>query len=234
VRVAPYDVDDVTGATRLQVPRIAVAGIVTSFALGLGVGILRFTNSEPAERDVELAGDVAFAIVYLAPALLALMGTRRGASLLTAAGVLSLILAFVAIFSVGLIFVVPSTMFFIAAHRMSGGGTSLTKASATVLIAVVGGTLAFFALLARDDPICWTTDPETGEIVQLDASGFVHGSSISVGSVELPPGATEAGCSSDSVTESEAASATALVAAMLGMTWALTKRPQDDLASATT
>jgi hypothetical protein len=211
---------------------IAFVGIVTSLALGVGAGILRIVNAEPVERDVELVGNVAFAMVYTAPVLLALMGIRRGPSLFAAAGTLHLALAFVSIFSIGLLFLLPAAMFFIAAHQMRGTGTSVARSGATVLVAVLGGVLALFALFARDDPICWATDADSGEIVRLDASTFVRGSTISIGSLELSPGVSQAGCSSDTVTSSEGAAGTAIIGVTLGVAWALSKRPPDERAPA--
>jgi hypothetical protein len=211
---------------------IAFVGIVTSLALGVGAGILRIVNAEPGERGVELVGNVAFAMVYTAPALLAVMGIRRGPSLFVAAGTLHLALAFVSIFSIGLLFLLPAAMFFIAAYQRRGTGTSVARSGATVLVAVVGGVLALFALFARDDPICWATDADSGEIVRLDASTFVRGSTISIGSLELPPGVSQAGCSSDTVTSSEGAAAAAIVAVTLGVAWTLSKRPPGERAPA--
>src|SRR6266545_2974775 len=82
-------------------PRIAIVAIVLSFALAVAVGILRTVNAEPVERAAEVAGNVAFAVVFAAPALLALLGLRGRPSLLVAAGALDLGLAFVTLFSPG-------------------------------------------------------------------------------------------------------------------------------------
>ncbi len=106
-------------------PRIAVVGIVLSFALAVAVGILRTVNAEPVERAAEVAGNVAFAMVFAAPALLALLGLRGRPPLLVAAGALDLVLAFVSLFSfIGLVFVPPAVMFFVAAARMRRGAAS--------------------------------------------------------------------------------------------------------------
>ncbi|MGH2651866.1 MAG: hypothetical protein ACRDHK_11735, partial [Actinomycetota bacterium] len=59
---------------RPTAPRIAVLGIVLSFALAVVVGILRTVNAEPVERAAEVAGNVAFAMVFAGPALLAVLG----------------------------------------------------------------------------------------------------------------------------------------------------------------
>lgn len=208
-------------------PRIALVAIVLSFSLAGAVGILRTVNAEPVERAAEVAGNVAFAIVFAAPALLALLGLRDRPSLLVAAGALDLGLAFVTLISfIGLVFVPPGVMLFVAAGRMRGTGAGLWRSIAAVIVAVMLGTVAFFALFAREDPVCWARNPATGESVRLNADRFVHGGSISMDSRDLPPGATEAGCSSDSISPAEAIAGTALVATMLGAVWVLSKPPE--------
>lgn len=212
---------------RSTAPRIAVVGIVLSLVLAVGIGILRTANAEPVERGVEVAGNIAFAIVFAAPALLALLGLRGRPSLFVAAGVLDLVLTFVTLISfIGLVFVPPAVMFFVAAGKVRGDGASLTRSIATVLVALLGGTGAFFALFAQENPVCWARNPATGETFRLDASKFVHGSSISMDSRDLPAGTTESGCSSDTISTREALAATAVVAATLGTAWVLSKPPE--------
>lgn len=212
---------------RSTAPRIAVVGIVLSLVLAVGIGILRTANAEPVERGVEVAGNIAFAIVFAAPALLALLGLRGRPSLFVAAGVLDLVLTFVTLISfIGLVFVPPAAMFFVAAGQVRGDGASLTRSIATVLVALLGGTEAFFAMFAQENPVCWARNLSTGETFRLDASKFVHGSSISMDSRDLPAGATESGCSSDTISTREALAATAVVAATLGTAWVLSKPPE--------
>jgi hypothetical protein len=209
------------------VPRIAFVAIVISFALAGAVGIFRTANAEPVERAAEVAGNVAFTIVFAAPALLALLGLRDRPSLLVAAGALDLGLAFVSLISfIGLVFVPPGVMFFVAAGRMRGAGAGPRRSIAAVIVAVMLGSVAFFALFAREDPVCWARNPATGESFRLDADRFVHGAYISMDSRDLPPGATEAGCSSDSISTAEAIAGTAVVVAMLGAVWVLSKPPE--------
>ncbi|MGH2629032.1 MAG: hypothetical protein ACRDHI_00515 [Actinomycetota bacterium] len=188
------------------------------------MAILRAVNAEPVERAAEIPGGVAFAVVFAAPALLALLGLRGRPSLLVAAGVLDLGLAFVTLMSlIGLVFITPGVLFFVAAGEMRGRGGSPTRSIAAVLVAVILGTAAFLALFTRDDPICWATNATTGESVRLNADRFVHGATISI---DPPPGATEAGCSSDSISTAEAVAGIALVATLLGVVWVLSKPPE--------
>ena len=208
-------------------PRIAVVGIGLSFALAVAVGILRTVSAEPVERAAEVAGNVAFAMVFAAPALLALLGLRGRPSLLVAAGALDLVLAFVTLISfIGLVFVPPAVMFFVAAGQMRGAGASPSRSIAAVLVAVLLGTVAFFALFAHEDPVCWARNPATGESFRLNTDRFVHGSSILMDSRDLPPGATESGCTIDSISTGEAIAGIAVVAAMLGAVWVLSKPPE--------
>ena len=206
-------------------PRIAIVAIVLSFALAVAVGILRTVNAEPVEWAAEVAGNVAFAVVFAAPALLALLGLRGRPSLLVAAGALDLGLAFVTLISLGLVFVPPGVMFFVAARQMRGAGVGLLRSIAAVLVAIIVGAVAFFALFAREDPICWARNPTTGESFRLDPDRFVHGSSISMDSRDLPSGATESGCTTDSISTAEAIAGISVVAAMLGAVWVLSKPP---------
>ena len=216
------------------VPRIGAMGIVLSFALAVGVGVLRTVNADPVERTVEVAGNIAFSVVFAAPAMLALLGLRGRSSLLAAAGALELALAFLTLISlIGLIFVVPGVMFFVAAGQMGHAGGSRLRSFAAIPLAVLLGGVAFFALFAREDPVCWARNPTTGESFRLSPDRFVHGTSISMDSRDLPPGATEAGCSSDSISSEEAIVAIAVVSTMLGALWVLSKPSQPRAATAT-
>lgn len=113
-------VEVVHGVTpRPTAPWIAIVAIGLSFALAVAVRILRTVNAEPVERAAEVAGNVAFAVAFGAPALLALLGLRGRPSLLVAAGVLDLVLAFVSLISfIGLVPVPPAVMFLIAAGQI--------------------------------------------------------------------------------------------------------------------
>lgn len=205
-------------------PRIAVEGIALSFALAIGIGILRTVNAEPVERTAEVEGNVVFAVVFAVPALLALLGLRKRPPLLVAAGALDLVLAFVTLFSlIGLVFIAPAVMFFAAARRIGSVGARPIGSIAAVVIGVLMGIGSFFVLFSHQDPICWATNPATGSQVRLDAARFVRGSTISMDSRDLPPGTTESGCSSDYISNGEALLATMMVAAMLGVVWVVSK-----------
>ena len=201
-------------AARRVAPRTAVVGIVLSLALGIGMGILRAANTEPALRGLAVAGNVAFAVVLAGPGMLAILGQRGRPSLLVAAGVLSLVFAGLLLISlVGLVFVPPAVLFFVAAGQLIGEPGSWPRAIAAVLVTVVLGTAAFFSLLVHEDPVCWARDAATGA-TYLSETGVSHdGGSISV---TAPPGISESGCSSDTITTAEAIAAVAIVGFMLG------------------
>jgi hypothetical protein len=118
-------------------------------------------------------------------------------------------------------------MFFMAAGRIQDASAGPPRSIAAVVVSVVLGTAGFFALFAHEDPICWARNPATGESFRLDAATFVHGSTISMNSRDLPAGATESGCSSDSISTVEAVASLAIIATMLGAAWVLSK-PSDD------
>ena len=207
-------------------PGIAFVGIAISLIFAVGVGVLRSVNADPVERTAEIAGTIAFAAVFATPAFLAMLGLRGRPSLLFAAGALDLVLAFVTLLSlIGLVLVVPAVMFFVAAGRKRDATAGRWRSIASVLVAVVLGTAGLFALFAHEDPVCWARNPATGESFRLDAGTFVHGSTISMDSRGLPPGATESGCTSDSISNIEAIAAIAILATMLAAVWMLSKPP---------
>jgi hypothetical protein len=206
--------------TESGTPRSAIAAIALSLALGVGGAVLRTVGATPVERSAQVAGTVAFAVVFLAPAILGLLSLRGRPSLLVAAGALDVVLGTLALISgVGLVFFVPAVLFFIAAGRAAGSGAGIVRSGTAVVVSVVLGTVAFFALFLREDPVCWARIGSTRETVEIDASRFVHGSTIRMGA--MPPGATESGCSSDSISTTEAAASLALVAVMLLLAWSL-------------
>ena len=56
--------------------RAAVIGAVAGIIPAIGLGCVRVLNSEPPEVAAQLAGNIAFALVYASPYLLALMASR--------------------------------------------------------------------------------------------------------------------------------------------------------------
>ncbi|MFN8233474.1 MAG: hypothetical protein U0V56_08405 [Actinomycetota bacterium] len=199
-----------------EVPTTARWAIGISFALAVGVGVLRAANTEAALRSAEAVGNVAFALVFALPGLLGLIGLRRRPALLIAAGLLDLALAFVTLMSlVGVAFIVPAVLFLIA-DRVPPGPL---RTAAAVIVCVALGSAAFLALFVREDPACWARTSE-GVYVVPDPGSYVRGSSISTPG---GPGITESGCTSDTISPLEALLAAALVGLTLGAGWGIAK-----------
>ena len=205
----------------------AIAAVVSALVFGAGLGALRFVNQGPVERSAQTVGDLAFAVVFLAPGLLGLLALRRGRALLLAAGALELALGLLSLLSlVGLVLFVPMALFFAAGGRSAEDGVGATRTAAAVVTAVVLGLASFFALFRYDDPVCWAA-MRNGSEVRLDPGRFVHGTSISgTERVAVTPGMVESGCSSDSISRTEAATSMTLTVVMLLAAWTLvTPRP---------
>ena len=146
--------------------RAAVIGAVAGIIAAIGLGCVRVLNSEPPEVAAQLAGNVAFALVYASPYLLALIasgardpGVRGG--LLAAIGLLSLVASFSA-FSLVSVVLLPATfvLWFAAARSLAASGRPLaTSVPAAVvgLLIVATVALGFFALwgIQDDEDRCW-------------------------------------------------------------------------------
>ena len=146
--------------------RAAVIGAVAGIIPAIGLGCVRVLNSEPPEVAAQFAGNIAFALVYASPYLLALMASRardpgvRG-GLLAAIGLLSLLASF-STFSLVSVVLLPATfmLWFAAAKSLAASGRPLaTSVPAAVVGLLIIATLAlgFFALwgIQDDEDRCW-------------------------------------------------------------------------------
>ncbi len=145
---------------------MAVVGAIIGLVPAVGLGCVRVLNSEPPEVAGQLAGNIAFALVYASPYLLALMasgvrdpGVRGG--LLAAIGLLSLVASFSA-FSLVSVVLLPATfvLWFAAARSLAASGRPLaTSVPAAVvgLLIVATVALGFFALwgIQDNEDRCW-------------------------------------------------------------------------------
>ena len=148
--------------------RAVVIGAVAGIIPAIGLGCLRVLNSEPPEVAAQLAGNIAFVLVYTSPYLLALMASRardpgvRG-GLLAAIGLLSLVASF-SDMSLVTVVLLPATfvLWFAAARSLAASGRPL----ATSVPAAVGGlfivataALGIFALwgIQDDEARCWVS-----------------------------------------------------------------------------
>lgn len=209
---------------RTSPPRTAVVGIVLSLTIGVAIALGRTINDVPALRSAEAAGFCASSFAaFIAPALLAWLGARGRPVLLLAAGALELVIAVLGGLIFGVVFIVFAVLFLTAAQSLGWTAVSPMRSIAVVLVAVVLGVGAGFALFQHQDPLCYATIGRTGQSVRLDPGPFVHPHSISMSSTDEPAGTTESGCSSDSISTDEAAMSIGLVFVMLAACWRLTR-----------
>ena len=127
---------------------------------------MRVLNSEPPEVAAQLVGNIAFALVYASPYLLALIASRARdpgvrAGLLAAIGLLSLVASF-SDFSLVSVVLLPATfvLWFAAARSLAASGRPLaTSVPAAVvgLLIIATVALGFFALwgFQDDEDRCW-------------------------------------------------------------------------------
>ena len=211
--------------------QLAVAGAVAGLVPAVGLGLLRFLNTEEPEATDLIAGSAAFVLIYLSPYTLALVAARvrnptaRGGFLL-AIGLLSLVASLSLFLSLVSLVLLPATiLIWIAAVRsLTGSDRSLADALpaavAGLLISALIG-LAFFTLLLIEEPEarCW--------VLTRGADGQYHWESRP--NVGKRPGSLNAGlmtmedkkalCTSNVITNTEAAMTLGiLVVAFLG-TW---------------
>ena len=146
--------------------RAALVGSILGIVPAVGLGFLRFTlAAEELEAFPQLAGHIAFTLVYLAPYALVLMaraapnpGVRGG--LLLALGLLSLAASFSAFSLATLVFLPATVVIWFAAFRSLTGArniwaTALPACASGLLIAAAVG-FAFYTLLS------WARTPSHG------------------------------------------------------------------------
>ena len=147
--------------------RAALVGSILGIVPAVGLGFLRFTlAAEELEAFPQLAGHIAFTLVYLAPYALVLMaraapnpGVRGG--LLLALGLLSLAASFSAFSLATLVFLPATVVIWFAALRSLTGArnlwaTALPACASGLLIAAAVGFAFYTLLLGQDaEPRCW-------------------------------------------------------------------------------
>ena len=197
----------------------AKAGGILGIVPAVALGVLRFALSEEPETFPQLAGHIAFTLVYLAPYALVLIagaapnpGVRGG--LLLALGLLSLAASFSAFSLVTLAFLPATFVIWFAAVRSLTAARplpALTGLAAGLLIAATVGFSFYSLLLAREaEPRCWA------QTRGLD--GQSHWESLPYPQTPGILGATVGGgsrsfCTSDIITNAEAATSIGVLAA---------------------
>jgi hypothetical protein len=202
--------------------RAAVVGSILGIVPAVALGFLRFVLSEEPESFPQLAGHIAFTLIYLTPYALVLIasgapnpGTRGG--LLLALGLLSLIASFSAFSLVTLAFLPATFVIWFAAVRSLTASrrlpaTALPAAVAGLLIAVTVGFSFYTLLLAQDsEPRCWTQT--RGPDLQSRWESLPDPKTPGVLSATVSGGGTRSFCTSDITTNTEAAGSIAVLAA---------------------
>ena len=211
--------------------RLALIGAVVGLVPAAGLGSLRFLNADGPEAITEIAGNAAFALMYLSPYTLAVVGSRvsspatRG-GFLAAVGLLSLVASFSLFLSLVSLVLLPATvLIWIAAIRsLTKSGSSLTGAipaavSGLLISALIG--FSFFTLLLIQEPEagCW--------VLTLGDDGQYHWESRP--NVGKRPGSLSAGlmtmedrrgyCTSDVITNTEAAATIGILVVAFLCAW---------------
>ena len=205
--------------------RAAVVGSILGIVPAIALGFLRFALSEEPEAIPQLAGHIAFTLIYLTPYALVLIasgapnpGTRGG--LLLALGLLSLIASFSAFSLVTLAFLPATFVIWFAAVRSLTASRrlpatfltgTLPAAVAGLLIAVTVGFSFYTLLLAQDsEPRCWTQT--RGPDLQSRWESLPDPKTPGVLSATVSGGGTRSFCTSDITTNTEAAGSIAVLA----------------------
>jgi hypothetical protein len=191
--------------------RLVARGAILGLVAAVGLGLLGFVNSGPLERELEVLGTFALALVYATPSLLAFLSLRGRPILLLAAILLGLLASFSAFSGVTLVLLVPTGMWATAYIRLLRLGHRPRPLGILAVGLAVGAVLAsFFALFLQDDAVCWKIDSH-GQVTQVpDQPG--PGVGVGVGEDE---DVVESGCTSDVITAAEALLAMGLVGAGL-------------------
>ena len=205
--------------------RAATVGAALGLIAAAGLGLIRFFNADGPEVVGQLVSHFAFPLAYMSPYLLTLIAARvqnagvRG-GLLLAVGVLSLAASFSS-FSLVTVLLLPATfvIWFAAVRSLTAAdrklATGAPAALAGLLIAAIIG-FGFFALFGVQDaqPRCWVLVHDTDGGSRWESTPNVGGPmSLSPGPMT---GSSQGHCTSDVVTNTEAAMSTgALVFALL-------------------
>ena len=207
--------------------RAAIVGCVLGIVPAVALGILSFALSEEPEAFPQLAGHIALTLVYLAPYALVIIAVaapnpRVRGGLLLALGLLSFVASF-SVFLLGILAFLPATIAisFAAIRSLTVArrlpATALPAAVAGLLIAATVGLGFYTLLLAQDpEPRCWAhaRGPDGQSLWESLPDPTIPGEfSISSGR-----GGTRSFCTSDIITNTEAATSMSVLAVAFLMT----------------
>lgn len=133
------------------------------------------------------AGQVAFAIQYSAPGVLALLARRRRPGLYLASGVVGMVVPFTAMSGVALPLVIPAGMSLVAYGRHSGEVRARLADPVLALLSLFLVVASWASLLVHQDPYC-RTGPNFSEcgsdaVTSVEAAVFL---AFSVAVIVLP------------------------------------------------
>lgn len=209
-------------------------------ALGLiaatGLGLLRFFNTDGPEAVSQLAGSFAFLLVYMSPYLIALVATRvqnagvRG-GLLLAVGALSFVASFSA-FSLVTVALLPATfvIWFAAVRSLAAAERKLANAAPAALVGLlIAATVGFgfFALSGVQDAEarCWVLVGDPDGQFRWESTPNVSERPTGLSTGPLSGNVFRGHCTSDVITNTEAAMSTGVLAfallMSLGAAWLL-------------
>jgi hypothetical protein len=197
-------------ATPTPLTAPGLAGAILFVAFGTVVLVLRLADQAPV-RARELVGAIAMGCLYAAPGVLALLACTGRPQLLLAGAVLGFALVPTS-FSITPLLLVPSVLLLAARRRKAPARRLTPRDVAVVMSAVAFAVPAFFVLFASEDPLCWTYSE--------DARGRRHyvvhpGGDPAHLSVQVGPGQSGGGCTSDVITPVEGLASLVLTGLLL-------------------
>lgn len=140
-----------------------VVGVGIVLTLALVGGLVRTAGTSGPERSV--AGDwgtLAFALVIVAPAVLALIGMQQRPWLLVAAGLLLLPMCFLSFSFLFFPLVVPAVLFLSDAIVRPRRGRRPPSQCLGAVLSAVFVVAAVLSLFAHQDPVSWSTATQSG------------------------------------------------------------------------
>ena len=210
VKQIPHLTGDPLGRGR----NITLIGGIVGLVAALGLGSLRFINSEPPEMRAQVFGNLVFALVYATPYLIAIGLSRlrhpgtRGALLLPVA-LLSFVASFSTFSGVTVLLLPATVLLFVGALRsLLGSDQRLLQTIGRMSLGIVGVAfvvVSFLALMAfsPDESRCWNLVSQPGGQAEWQAvkpQGTSNSLEISAG-----PQASRGICTSDIINNQEAA-----------------------------
>ncbi len=178
------------------------------------IGGLRIANSELPQLRAEWVGDLAFAMVYLAPFLLAVLAVRwvspaLRASAWGAAGVIAALAVFTSFSGVSLLFLPAAALLIIAgllAIKQAGSDRAgLALLLSLVLVVFVTG--AWWTLFSQEDGRCWELIRTADGVESWFAAPYGEHGTISASGT----GRVAVTCTSDVITPGEGVLSLALL-----------------------